>query len=199
MGNCHFGSIHIAPPPKKKEINLSCVGWCAPSFQRLRQQNHLEVPVQPLLYRGFLSPKRKEIWSSVDASFSQIFFMQAWGLAFSHQHPQRKSSTVVCACDPSTGEQETRGCLGLASKLVWLSQILRVLFKIRQWEIEDSDAPPEALCTHAHSKWEISSFFHELEFLCLCVCMWRMHAKHSWGIPRTSCGVCSPLPSLCGN
>lgn len=124
-----------------------------------------------LCYIGDSCLKRKEIWSSVDASFSQILFMQAWGLAFSHQHPQRKSRTVVCACDPSTGEQETRGCLGLASKLVWLSQILRVLFKIRQWEIEeDSDAPPEASCTHTHSNWEISSFFHELEFLCLYVC-----------------------------
>lgn len=57
-GRLPFWKYTYCPPPKKKEINLSCVGWCAPSFQRLRQQNHLEVPVQPLLYRGFLPQKK---------------------------------------------------------------------------------------------------------------------------------------------
>lgn len=113
----------------------------------------------------------------------------------------------MCGCGPSTGEQETSGSLGLASKLVWLNQWIpdsvRDLFKIRQWETEEDIGCPPPQVSRAHTQMrDFKNFFHELEFLCLRVCVCEewvgVGARHSWGGQRTWCGVYSSLPSLCG-
>lgn len=179
MGDNRFGSIHTVSPPPKNKSKL-CWVVCIPALRgwdsRIiwKCQSSLCYIGDPCLQ------KRKEIWSSVDASFSQILFMQAWGLAFSHQHPHRKSSTVVCTCDPSWGSRRQEDAWSLLASLSgWVSalQILRVLFKIRQWEIEeDSDAPPEASCMHTHTANERFQNFLLWTWISVFVCMYAKSA-----------------------
>lgn len=173
------------------------LGGAHPSSQRLRQQNHLEVPVQPLLYRGSLSPKRKEIWSSVMPHSVKYSSCRHEGLRSppsTHIESQAQWCVPVIPARGSRRQEDAGGLLASWSGWVSALRILRVLFKIRQWEVEeDSDAPPEALCMHIHTQQmrDFKNFFHEFEFLCFCVCLQRVSAS--------SCGVCSPLPSLSGN
>lgn len=166
------------PPPKKKSklcwvVRIPALrGW--DSRITWKCQSSLCYIGDPCLQ------KEKEIWSSVDASFSQILFMQAWGLVFSHQHPHRKSGTACVPVIPARGSRRQEDAWGLlASQSGWIStlQILRVLFKIRQWEIEeDSDALPQASCTRTHTANERFQKFLSWTWISVFVCMYAKSA-----------------------
>lgn len=179
MGDYNLGSIHIvvAPPPKKNKlcwvVRIPVLrGW--DSRITWKCQSSLCYIGDPCLQ------KEKEIWSLVDASFSQILFMQAWGLVFSHQHPHGKSGTACVPVIPARGSRRQEDAWGLlASQSGWIStlQILKVLFKIRQWEIEeDSDALPQASCTRTHTANERFQKFLSWTWISVFVCMYAKSA-----------------------